>query len=92
MIICGYSNIDLLNPKKHKLTEDFINTMYGMGLYPTITRLSINTCHSTTLIHNTNIMDNNIDNGLLYSDISYHLPVFIVYHCKNRNPKEKKLL
>lgn len=40
LFICGDYNIDLLNPKKHQMTEDFINTMYSMGLYPKITNIN----------------------------------------------------
>lgn len=34
IFICEDFNIYLLNPKKHKMTNDFIDTMYGMSLYP----------------------------------------------------------
>ena len=34
IFICGDFNIDLLNPNNHKPTEDFINTMYSLSLYP----------------------------------------------------------
>ena len=56
-----------------------MNTMYSMGLCPTITRPSRITFHCATEIDNifTNIMENNVDSGLLYNDISDHLPVFI---------------
>lgn len=36
IFICGDLNIDLLNPNKHKMTDEFINTMYSMSLYPNI--------------------------------------------------------
>ena len=48
--ICGDYNIDLLNPNKHKLTDDFSELMYSMGLFPTITKPSRITSHSATLI------------------------------------------
>lgn len=86
--ICGDFNIDLLNPKKHPVTEDFIDTMHSMGLHPKITKLSGITSHCATLIDTifTNIMENNKESGLLYNDIIDHLPVFIVYHCTYWKP------
>ncbi len=83
MFICGDFNIDLLNPKKNRMTEDFLNTLYSFSLYPKITRPSRITSHCATLIDNifTNVLDNNITSGLLINDITDHLPVFIVYDC-----------
>ncbi len=40
MFIGGDFNIDLLNPNKHKITDNFINTLYSIGLHPKITRPS----------------------------------------------------
>ncbi len=70
MFICGDFNIDLLNPKKHRMTEDFLNTLYSFSLYPKITRPSRITSHCATLIDNifTNVLDNNITSGLLIND------------------------
>ncbi len=60
MFIDGDINIDLLNPNNHKKTEEFINTLFSIGLYPKITGLSQITAQSATLIDNifTNEMDN----------------------------------
>ncbi len=30
--ICGHFNINLLNPSKHKMTDEFINTMYSCNV------------------------------------------------------------
>lgn len=81
IFICGDFNIDLLNPTKHKMTDEFINTMYSMSLYPKITRPSRITPHSATLIDNifTNDIENNTVGGLLINNIIDHLPVFTVY-------------
>ncbi|XP_061127169.1 uncharacterized protein LOC133147269 [Syngnathus typhle] len=79
IFISGDFNIDLLNPNKHKLTEHFVNTIYSMNLYPKITRPTRITSHCATLIDNifTNYILNNTISGLLVSDISDHLPVFM---------------
>ena len=93
VFICGDFNIDLLNPNKHKMTNEFINTMYSMSLYPKITRPSRITSHSATLIDNifNNDIENNTMSGLLISDISDHLPVFTVYNSnyQKKQPEEK---
>ena len=94
VFICGDFNIDLLNPNKHKMTDEFINTMYSMSLYPKITRPSRITSHCATLIDNifTNDIENNTMSGLLINDISDHLPVFTVYNSNyQRNQSEEKL-
>ena len=91
MFICGDYNIDLLNPNKHRMTDEFINTLYSLSLYPKITRPSRITSHCATLIDNifTNVLDNNIISGLLINDITDHLPVFIVYNCNyNKTSKD----
>lgn len=94
MFICGDFNIDLLNPNKHNMTEDFISTMYSLGFLPKITRPSRITSHSATLIDNifSNDMDNNTVSGLLINDISDHLPVFTVYNSNYTSKEENKPL
>lgn len=52
IFICGDFNIDLLNPNKHKITDEFINTMHSMSLFPIITRPSRITSYCATLIDN----------------------------------------
>ena len=56
--------------------------MFSLGLYPLIDKPTRITDHSATLIDNifTNELDSNINSGLLISDISDHLPIFVV--CK----------
>ncbi len=75
IFICGDFNIDLLNSNNHKMTNDFINTIYSMNLYPTITRPTRITSHCATLIDNifTNDISNKTLSVLLISDISDHL-------------------
>ena len=89
LFICGDTNIDLLKANQHRMTEEFINTMYSMSLHPNITRPSRITVHSATLIDNifTNDIDNKTISGLLVNDISDHLPVFSVYDCNCKKNK-----
>ncbi len=46
----GNFNIDLLNPNNHKITDEFINTVYSLSLFRKITRPSRITSHCATLI------------------------------------------
>ena len=91
IFICGDTNIDLLKHNNHRSTEDFLNTLHGMSLLPSITRPSRITTHSATLIDNifTNVMDNTIS-GLLISDITDHLPVFTVFNSNYRHKIDKQ--
>lgn len=92
--ICGDFNIDLLNPNKHRMTDEFINTMYGLSLYPLITKPSRITAHCATLIDNifTNYMENSLVSGLLLNDISDHLPVFVIHDCNCGKEKEDHII
>lgn len=93
LFICGDYNIDLLNAKKHKSTDDFLNMMCSNFQYPEITRPSRITTHSATLIDNifTNMLDSNIVSGLLLRDISDHLAVFVVFdaNCRRVNDTDR---
>uniref|UniRef100_A0A669B1C7 Reverse transcriptase domain-containing protein n=1 Tax=Oreochromis niloticus TaxID=8128 RepID=A0A669B1C7_ORENI len=83
LFICGDFNIDLLNPTRLKAIDDFTDTMYSLSLYPTITKPSRITSHSATIIDNifTNVMDFQINSGLLVCDITDHLTVFTLCDC-----------
>ncbi len=87
IFICGDFNINLLHTKEHKMTEEFINAMYSMALYPKIMRPTRITSHCATLIDNifTNNIEDSIISGILINDISDHLPVFTIYdrNCRN---------
>lgn len=74
------------------MTDEFINIMYGMTLYPKITRPSRVTTHSATLIDNifTNDIENNTVSGLLLNDFSDHLPVFTTYNNYRYNKPDQK--
>lgn len=80
VFICGDINIDLLNPLEQTTITDFVNTMYSLCLFPSITKSTWITRNSATLIANifTNIIESEITSGLLINDVSDHLPVFTV--------------
>ena len=82
MFLMGDYNIDLLNTAQHTSSR-FLNVLSSSTLYPHIdkpTRIC-NTTLSETLIDNifSNIIDRKCNNGILYSDISDHLPIFAIY-------------
>ena len=78
--IMGDYNLNLLNNESHKQTNEFLDVMYGNAFIPVITKSTRITSHTATLIDN--IFTNNTHSdrqqypGLLYNDISDHLPIF----------------
>ncbi len=78
----GDFNINLLNADIHGPTNYFINDMYDKSMFSLI---------NATLIDN--IYTNNITNrhkskqGIMYTDISDHLPI---YHCLGINKPDEK--
>lgn len=83
LIVCGDFNIDLIKWKEHKLTSDFSNSMFSLGLWPLIDKPSRITKESATLIDNIFTNAHYQTSGLLLSDISDHLLVFVILHYLN---------
>ena len=74
-------NLDFLKATKHSTTQDFIDLNLSNGLFPTVTRPTRVTHNSATLIDNIMISRNLYDTckvGIIISDISDHLPCFLV--------------
>ena len=86
--MCGDFNIDLLKHETHNNTKQCLDTMHSLGLY-TPTRI---TDSSTTLIDNifTNELHFNLTSGIMFNDISDHLPIFALceYNISRYNVKE----
>lgn len=76
--ILGDFNINLLNSTSHDASNQFLETMYANSCKPLISKPTRITCNSATLIDNifSSDIDKDIISGLLYSDISDHIPVF----------------
>ena len=76
----GDFNINLLNYDKHKPTADFIENVFSYSYIPLITKPTSITNNSATLIYN--LFTNNTQPtskkhvGILYTDISDHLPIY----------------
>ena len=91
LFLMGDFNINLLNNDVHEPTGEFVDILSSFSLYPSIVKPTRITSKSATLIDN--IFTNNYANqtsGILLSDVSDHLPIFVstnvsVYH-KNDNP------
>ena len=78
--IIGDFNINILNSHSHQPTNEFINLMTSNSLYPLISKRTGITSSTATLIDNifTNNLELNMNSGILYTDLSDHLPVFQV--------------
>ena len=92
--ICGDFNIDLLKFEVNNETKVFIDIMYSIGLFPLITRQSRLTEFTSTLFDNifSNIVNFRHYSGLFITDITNHLPVFVISNIngvKTLNLKKK---
>ena len=79
--IMGDFNLNLMNHDRHLMTSEFLDLMYSNSFLPLITRPTRITSNTATLIDNifTNNLVSDAFNGLLFTDISDHLPIFSVY-------------
>ena len=73
-------NIDLLKHEHHSNTKNFLDLMYSLGFYPLIDKPTRITDISATLIDHIfiNELRHNITCGILFIDISDHLPIFAI--------------
>ena len=94
--IIGDFNINILNSHSHQPTNEFINLMTSNSLYPLISKPTRITYSTATLIDNifTNNLELNMNSGILYTDLSDHLPVFQVTHLKMivEPPRQKRFV
>ena len=94
--IMGDYNINLLNIDNHLPTAEFLETVYSHGFYPLINKPTRIKNTTATLIDNIftnyeNIMEADLFNGILYTDISDRLPVFSVNLFKEKNETVKPI-
>ena len=83
----GDYNLNLLNASHHKGTSEFIESIFSYSYVPLINKPTRIKNNSATIIDNiisNDIHDKNIRNGILYTDISDHFPIFSI------NIKEEK--
>ena len=85
--VLGDWNLDLINQHYHDTTGELLETMYSRIFFPLITRPTRITSNTATLIDN--IFTNNLNNlsvsGLMFCDISDHLPIFTLLLDQNMN-------
>lgn len=76
----GDFNINLLDVDSHLLSAEFIETMYSSSLFPFITKPTRVRSTSATLIDNVfcNDLASKHFNGIFFTDISDHFPVFCI--------------
>ena len=71
--------IDLLRTEENQHIKDFTNIMFSSTFYPLISRPTRITNTTATLIDNifVNNIEENYKCGILFTDLSDHLPVFL---------------
>lgn len=87
--LMGDFNINILETDNHSPSNEFLDAVYSHSLFPLITRPTRITTETSTLIDNifySEISNSSTLNGLFFTDISDHLPVFTInYRCKIEN-------
>ena len=78
--IMGDFNLNLLNSENHSKTNEFLDLLYSSYFWPLISKPTRITESTSTLIDN--IFSNSVDMvsvaGILYADVSDHLPLFVI--------------
>src|SRR6218665_2948887 len=86
-----------MNYASHAPTNEFlnnINNMFSSGFRPLITCPTRLTGHSSTLIDNifSNALSYKENSGILYADVSDHLPIFVILDSKIKLLPKPKLV
>jgi hypothetical protein len=95
-IVCGDLNIDGLKIHQHDTTNNFINSTMSHGFIPTITLPTRITDYSISLIDHILLkispkdINDTITSGNIYSDITDHLPNFLLISKKHHEQYTKK--
>ena len=78
--LMGDFNINVIKIGNNTTADAFVNQLLSSSFYPLITKPTRITERSATLIDNilANRLNNNNINGILFSDLSDHLPLFII--------------
>ena len=86
----GDFNVNLLNYDTHTATNDFANSLFSNNFLPCINQPTRISAHSSTLVDNifTNLLNANIVSGNILTQISDHLPQFLIL--QNVNVTQKK--
>lgn len=90
--LMGDFNINILDADNHIPSSEFLDNIYSHSLFPLITKPSRITSETSTLIDNilyNDISNTNCFNGLFFTDISDHFPVFSINHNSRINTKNQ---
>lgn len=83
LYLMGDFNVNLLETNCHLPSSEFLDLLYSYSLFPLMTRPTRITSSSSTLIDNIYLNDisaMNTLNGILFTGISDHLPIFSINH------------
>lgn len=81
LYIMGDFNINLLEAENHPPSADFIDTLFANHIFPLISKPTRITKDKASLIDNifhNNLGDNEQINGILFTEISDHFPIFTI--------------
>ena len=93
--IMGDFNLDILNSDTHPPTKEYLDLMFSHSMFPLINKPTRSTSHSHTCIDN--IFSNHVTptstsiQGILYTDISDHFPIFFI-DIDTKGKSEKKTM
>ena len=89
VFIFGDFNINFLHSSSNNTSTDFMQLMYSYGFFSIINKPTRISSHSSTQIDNifSNVYNNKTIGGILCSEVSDHLPIFLTCECKLHYPK-----
>ena len=89
--LLGDFNLNLLNVSTHHPTNQFLDLLYAFSFKPLVDKPTRITANTSTLIDN--IFCNSLMTchmtGLLYCDVTDHLPIFFIDECNSYNTNER---
>ena len=85
LFLVGDFNVNILI--KNSNNDYFIDTIFSMGCFPLVTKPTRYGNSINSLIDNIycNITYKPVSNGIVFSDISDHLPIFVIYDISNKS-------
>ena len=80
LFLCEDFNINLLDYKLNNHTQNFVDLLFSMSLFPLINRPTRLSNQHASIIDNifTNAINKNINCGIIMDDISDHFPIFCI--------------
>ena len=90
--IMGDFNINLLKVDSHNLSKEFIDIMFSHSYFPLVNKPTRVTDTSATLIDNifsNSCLHQDTIQGILYTEISDHFPIFLIQTNKKSNVQKQ---